>query len=146
MCALDFALSSTEDPPIPENFPRIVSARAVCDMRGVRESSERRRALLFCATLGTAAFALLGAAAGRSVFLSGRLLVNQVLGVLGFLWTSLRDAVIGLAIISRVIGRLFLPQSPAASLAALVLLALAVASLSHLIERYHRHNRISLFE
>lgn len=146
MCELDSALAGAADLPIPKDFARIVSARAESDMRGVRQGGERRRALLLCLALGSAAFALLGATAGKSVFLSGRLLANKVLGILNLVWTTLSDTLIGLTIISRVISRVFLPESPVASLAALGLLALAVVSLSHLIVSYHRRNQISLFE
>lgn len=146
MYELDSALAGAADLPIPKDFARIVSARAESDMRGVRTGGERRRALLVCLALGSASFALLGATAGKLVFLSGRLLANKVLGILNLLWTALNDSLIGLTIISRVISRVFLPESPVFSLAALVLLALAVASLSHLIISYHRRNQMRLFE
>lgn len=146
ICELDSALAAAANLPIPKDFARIVSTRAESDMRGVRAGGEGRRALLFCVALGLASFALLGATAGKSVFLSGRLLANKVLGILSLLWTTLHDAVTGLTIISRVVSRLFLPESPVASLTALVLLGLAVASLSHLVLSYHRRNQVRLFE
>jgi hypothetical protein len=146
LCELESALSTPRELPIPEGFARIVSARAESDMRGVRQIGERRRALLVCLALGAIAFALLGAAAGNSILFSGRLLLNKVLGVIGLLWTALHDAFVGLSIISRVVARMFLPQSQVTNLAALILLGIAVASLSHLIISYHRRRQMRLFE
>jgi hypothetical protein len=75
--------------------------------------------------LGTASFALLGATAGKSLIFGVRGIANKVVVILGLLWTALHDAVTGLTIISRVLGRVLLPKSPFVSLAALVLLGLA---------------------
>lgn len=146
LCELDSALSPLEELPIPKDFARIVSACAESDMRGVRQGGERRRALLVCLALAATAFTLLGATAGNSLLVSGRLLLNKVLGVIGLLWTALNDAFVGLAIILRVVTRMFLPQSQITNLAALILLGIAVVSLSHLIISYHRHRQMRLFE
>jgi anti-sigma factor RsiW len=146
LCELDSVLSTPKDLSIPKDFARIVSARAASDMRGVRTGGERRRALLLCLALGLAAFVLLGAAAGNSVLVSAALATNKVLGVLSLLWTALYDAVIGMTIVSRVIVRMFLPESPLTNLAALAVLVLAVASLSHLIINYHRRGQMRLSE
>jgi len=146
LCELDSILSTPKELSIPKDFARIVSARAESDMRGVRTGGERRRALLVCLALGFAAFVLLGATAGTSLLVSAALLTNKVLGVLSLLWTTLHDAVVGLTIVSRVIVRMFLPESPLTNLAALVVLVLAVASLSHLIIRYHRRGQMRLSE
>lgn len=146
LCELDSVLSTPKELSIPKDFARIVSARAESDMRGVRSGGERRRALLVCLTLGFAAFVLLGATAGNSLLGSAALLANKVLGVLSLLWTTFHDAVIGMTIVSRVFVRVFLPESPLTNLAALVVLVLAVASLSHLIIRYHRRGQMRLSE
>ncbi|MGI8919230.1 MAG: anti-sigma factor family protein [Pyrinomonadaceae bacterium] len=146
LCELDSVLSTPKELSIPKDFARIVSARAESDMRGVRSGGERRRALLVCLTLALAAFVLLGATAGNSLLGSAALLANKVLGVLSLLWTTFHDAVIGMTIVSRVFVRLFLPESPLTNLAALVVLVLAVASLSHLIIRYHRRGQMRLSE
>lgn len=146
LCELDSVLSTPKDLSIPKDFARIVSARATSDMRGVRTGGERRRALLVCLALGLAAFVLLGATAGSSLLVSAALVANKVLGVFSLLWTTLHDAVIGMTIVSRVIVRMFLPESPLTNLAALVVLVLAVASLSHLIISYHRRGQMRLSE
>ncbi|HEX4898969.1 MAG TPA: zf-HC2 domain-containing protein [Pyrinomonadaceae bacterium] len=144
LCELDSVLSAPKEFFIPKDFARIVSARAESDMRGVRTGGERRRALLVCLALGLTAFALLGAAAGTSLLVSAALLTNKVLGVLSLLWTTLHDVFIGTTIISRVIVRMLLPESPLKNFAMLTLLALAVASLSHLIISYHRRGQMRL--
>ena len=146
LCELDSILSTPKELSIPEDFARIVSARAESDMRGVRTGGERRRALLFCLALGLAAFVLLGATAGASLLIGAALLTNKVLGVMSLLWTTLYDAAIGMTIVSRVIVKMFLPESPLTSLAALLVLVLAVASLSHLIISYHRRGQMRLSE
>ena len=143
-CELDSVLSTPKELSMPKDFARIVSARAESDMRGVRSGGERRRALLVCLTLALAAFVLLGATAGNSLLGSAALLANKVLGVLSLLWTTFHDAVIGMTIVSRVFVRVFLPESPLTNLAALVVLVLAVGSLSHLIIRYHRRGQMRL--
>ena len=146
MCELDSALAKACDLPIPKDFAMLVSKRAESDMRGVRDGGERRRALVFCLALAAVSFALLGVTASEALLLNIRLLANKVVGVLGLLWTAVHDSVIGLTIISRVLSRVFLPESSVVSFAALVFLALAIASLSHLIIRYHRRNEMSLYE
>ena len=146
LCELDSVLATPKEFSIPQDFARIVSARAESDMRGVRTHGERRRAFLVCLALGLAAFVLLGATAGTSLLVSAALLGNKVLGVMSLLWTTLQDAFIGMTIISRVVVRMFLPESPLTNFAALVVLVLAVASLSHLIIGYHRRDRMRLFE
>lgn len=146
LCALDSSFSHTEQLPIPKDFARIVAARAESDMSRVRQTAERRRALLVCLTLGVTAFALLGATTDTALLLNGRALANKVFGVLSLLWTTLRDAYTGLSIVSRVVAQLLLPQSPVMSFAALILLALAIASLSHLIIKYHRRSQMRLFD
>ena len=144
LCELDSVLSTPKELSIPKDFARIVSARAKSDMRGVRTGSERRRALLVCLTLCLAAFVLLGATAGNTLLVSAVVVTNKVLGVLGLLWTTLHDAVMGTTIVSRVIIRMFLPESPLTNLAALFILLLAIASLSHLIISYHRRGQMRL--
>jgi Putative zinc-finger len=142
---LDASLSLTPDLPVPSNFAQIVTAYAESDMRRVRKGDERKRALRFCLILAIVSFALLGAAAIKTVLFSGRTLAHQALGIFGLLWTTLYDAAVGLTVISRVISGGVVPESPFAGLAAL-LLALCVVLLSLLISSYHRHHEMRLSE
>ena len=47
--------------PVPAGFSRMVAARAMNDMRGVRTRSENRKALAICVILALTGFALIGA-------------------------------------------------------------------------------------
>lgn len=143
ICELDSALAQTPNLPLPQNFAQIVAARAESDMRGVREGIEYRRALRFCLILALAAFALLGVAASKALYFSGWEVVNKALGAFGLLWSTLRDAAVGLTVISRVVSDGLIPESPFAGLAAL-LLALGVVLLSLLISSYHQHYEMGL--
>jgi hypothetical protein len=145
MRELDATLTLAPDLPVPNNFAQIVAARAESDMRGVRDGSEHRRAFRFCLILALASFALLGAAASKAVFFSGRTVANQIFGIFGLLWTAMYDAAVGLTVISRVISGGLIPESPFAGLAAL-LLALGVVVLSLLISSYHKHHEMRLSE
>lgn len=130
---------------MPRNFAQIVAARAASDMSGVRDGIEHKRAFRFCLILALASFALLGAAASKAVFFSGRTVASQIFGIFGLLWTTLYDAAVGLTVISRVISRGIIPESPFAGLAAL-LLALGIVLLSLLISSYHKHHEMRLSE
>ena len=145
ICELDASLMLTPDLPVPSNFAQIVAARAESDMRGVRDGREHKRAFRFCVILALASFALLGAAASKVVFSTGRTIANHIFGVFGLLWTTLYDAALGLTVISRVISGGLIPDSPFAGLAAL-LLVLGVVLLSLLISSYHKHHEILLSE
>jgi predicted anti-sigma-YlaC factor YlaD len=145
MRELDATLIQAPDLPVPGNFAQIITARAESDMGGMRHRSEHKRAFRLCLALGLASFALLGAAAGEAVFFSGRTVANQLLGIFGLLWTALYDAAVGVTVISRVISRGLIPDSPFAGLAAL-LLALAMVLLSLLISSYHKHHEMRLSE
>lgn len=142
---LDATLTLPPDLPVPTNFAQLVAARAESDMRGVRETSEHKRAFRFCLLLAIASFALLGAAASKALFFNGRTLANQILGIFGLLWTTLYDAAVGLTVISRVLSGGLIPESTFAGLAAL-LLALGLVLLSLMISSYHRSNEMPLSE
>jgi predicted anti-sigma-YlaC factor YlaD len=144
-CELDSAFAQTTSLPLPKNFAQIVAVRAESDMRGVRDRKEHKRALRFCLILALGAFALLGGTTSRALYLSGWEIVNKLIGVFCLLWSTLRDAAVGLTVITRVICGGLIPESSFAGLAAL-LLALAVVLLSVLISSYHRDHEISLFE
>jgi len=145
MRELDATLALDPDLPVPSNFAQIVAARAESDMSGVRDGIEHRRAFRFCVILALASFTLLGAAASKAVFFSGRTVANQIFGIFELLWTTLYDAAVGLTVISRVISGGLIPESPFAGLVAL-LLALGLVLLSLLISSYHRHNEMRLSE
>lgn len=138
LCALDSVLSRGSDLPLPANFAQIVAAHAESDMRGVRDRRERGRALRVCLILAAASLALLGVAARGFVFNFARAVARPISTVFDLVWTTLYDAVTGLAIISRVLSKGFVPDSYLVGLLGLLFLVLAVFLLSRLIASYHR--------
>lgn len=140
LCALD-SMFEAGDPcmTLPKNFAQIVAAHAESDMRGVRESSEKRLALRFCLALSSIAFLLLGAAAlGNSVLVPLRLIFRQAGSLVAFAARALYDAGAGAAIILRAFGSHFIFDSHPLGLLTTVLLLAALLVLPLLIVRYHR--------
>src|ERR1700752_2866055 len=91
VCELDAAMSDSAEIPVPDDFSRMVAARAASDMRGVRTRSEHRKALTICAVLAFVGFALLGAAARNTVFLIAERSVATIFGLVSFAATSAYD-------------------------------------------------------
>jgi anti-sigma factor RsiW len=141
ICELDAAMMQTFDVAMPDDFSRVVAARAESDMSGVRSFAEHRKALSICAILAFVAFALLGTAARTSIVTVGRMLAGKVFGAAGFLWTAFYDAAVSVTVISRVVSRKVFFESGNFGVL-LVLLALAVLLLSRLISNYHRTGAI----
>ena len=136
ICELDAALTQ-RDEVVPANFSRMVAARAVSDMSGVRSRAEHRKALLFAVVLAITSFALLGSSTSQFVIGVAQRAVGKVWGLIGFLWATSYDALASLAVIGRVITRRFVVE-PRKVGVMLVLLAVAVFLLSHLLAKYHR--------
>lgn len=137
VCELDAAMSESAEIPVPDDFSRMVAARAASDMRGVRTRSEHRKALTICAVLAFVGFALLGAAARNTVFLVAERFVATVFGLVSFVATTAYDAVAGFAVVFRVISKKVIIES--GSVGPLVgLIALAILILLRLISNYHR--------
>jgi predicted anti-sigma-YlaC factor YlaD len=139
LCSFDSALGQSGELPLPKDFAQIVAAHAESDMSGVRGRAEHKRALTYCVLLATASFALLGAASINLVFGVGRTIVHRASVVFDLVWTTAYDAVAGMAVISRVLSKGFIPESHLAGFVIVsLLLALAVVLLSRLIASYHR--------
>ena len=139
LCALDFALGeSSLSLPLPRNFAQVVATRAQADMSGMRSRSEHRRALRLCAGLALLAFALLGVAAGRSVFQTARIIAGYVVSAGDLAGHALYQTGAGFALISRSVGGHLIFESNAFALPVLLMLAAALVLLSHLIVKYHR--------
>src|SRR4029077_2487141 len=68
LCTLDVAFNDSHSFNLPNNFARVVTARAENDLTGMRDRRERRRALQLCAILALVSFGLLGAATRAIVF------------------------------------------------------------------------------
>lgn len=137
VCELEAALTDKVEIPVPVDFSRLVAARATTDMRGVRTGSENRKALGICMVLALGGFALLGAAARDSVFAIGEGFVATALSVAGFVSNVVYDTGAAVAVIFGVMSRKLIVET--GSLGPLVvLLVIAVLTLSRLISNYHR--------
>ena len=137
VCELDAAMAENTEIPMPDDFSRMVAARAASDMRGVRTRSENRKALTICAVLALVGFALLGAAARNTVFMVAERFVSTVFSLVSFVASTAYDTVSGFVVVFRVVSKKVIIES--GSLGPLVaLLALAILILSRLISNYHR--------
>ena len=141
ICALDSVFINDAEVSVPADFSRIVAARAVSDMSGVRTAAENRKALLICLILAVTGFALIGATTRQMNLILMRTLVAKVVAVAEFAWATLYDSVISVAIISRVISRKFIVESGNLGLV-FVLFAFSVLLLSRLIANYHRRGAV----
>ena len=137
ICELDAVLTQRDEVVVPANFSRMVAARAVSDMSGVRSRAEHCKALLFTVVLAVTSFALLGSSTSQFVIGVAQRAVGKVWVLIGFLWATSYDALASLAVIGRVITRRFVVE-PRKVGVMLVLLAVAVFLLSHLLAKYHR--------
>ena len=99
LCTLDAAFSGSSRIELPENFTRVVATHAEHNLLGLREKSERRRALQLCALLAVAAFALLGAASGALVLQPARNSFRMVARLFEALSQAVLEAAEGFAIL-----------------------------------------------
>jgi anti-sigma factor RsiW len=141
LCALDSVFINDAEVSVPAEFSRIVAARAVSDMSGVRSATENKKALLICLVLACAGFGLIGATTRQMSVGLVRGLFAKVTGVLQFLWHTVYDSVVSVAVISRVVSRKFIVETGNVALL-FALFALALLVLSRLISNYHRTGAI----
>ncbi len=124
---------------LPEDFARIVAARARVDMRGLRARGERRRAWRVCGVLACLVFALLGVASFKVAFSPLAVLTKVAFSVGTMLVKTTMDLGAGAAVVLRFIGGSFFSAAPkATSVLGLLVFASAVVLLRRLIETYHR--------
>jgi anti-sigma factor RsiW len=137
ICALDSVFTNDAQLSVPADFSRLVAARAVSDMSGVRTATENRKALIICLTLAITGFALIGATTRQMSWTVGRNLFAKIVGVVQFAWNTFYDSVVSVAVISRVISRKFIIETGNLGLV-FVVFAFSVLLLSRLIANYHR--------
>jgi anti-sigma factor RsiW len=139
LCLLDAAFARAQKKvELPEDFARVVKARAQTDMTSVRRSGERRRAALLCLALAALALALLGVRAVGEGLLPLRAAVGAALSILDMIFHTVAEGFAGAALILRSAGR-FVATEPGGVRASLfVALALSVFALLRLINKYHR--------
>lgn len=137
VCELDAAFGSELEVEIPVDFSRVVAARAVSDMSGVRTRAENRKALVICIVLAVTGTALVGNSTREVIVTFVRRTVGGVVGLIGFVWNAFYDSVASVTIISRVVSRKFIVETGSIGVV-LGVFALGVLVLSRLISRYHR--------
>jgi len=138
LCTLDAAFRNSPRFNLPEDFTRVVKARAESDVSGIRKRTERYRALQLCAILALGAFGLLGAASSSFVFQPARKVLHVVGGILDLFWQTIYDAGVGAVVILRMVGRGLLANSYGLGLLFIVIFAFAILLLPRLIANYHR--------
>lgn len=140
LCTLDAAFSETRSFQLPQNFTRVIAVHAECDLGGMRQKKERRRAIQLCAILALLSFALLGAASGALVFQPARSFLRIALSILDVAWRTIYDAGTGIAVIVRMLGRAVVlsPYGFGVSLALAFLVVIVISLLPRLIANYHR--------
>jgi anti-sigma factor RsiW len=139
LCLLDAAFARAQRKvELPEDFARVVKARAQTDMTSVRRVGERRRAALLCLALAALALALLGVRAVGEGLVPLRAALGAALSILDMIFHTAAEGFAGAALILRSAGR-FVATEPGGVRASLfVALALSVFALLRLINKYHR--------
>ena len=142
LCTLDVAFNGSRSFNLPNNFTRVVTARAESDLSGMRNKHERRRAAKLCALLALISFALLGAAARTIVFEPVRSFFRISGSLIQLVWQAASEAAVSAAVIGRVIARATLFTQNSVGLFLLSTFLLSVSFLPFLVARYHRAQTI----
>jgi anti-sigma factor RsiW len=138
LCTLNAAFNASSRIALPDNFTRVVAAYAENDLHGLRDKSERRRALQLSAIMALGAFALLGAASRGLVFQPARAGLQLVARVLDLLWQTFSDAIESIAIVARMIGRATFDSPHGIGALIALVFVIAISLLPRLIAWYHR--------
>lgn len=137
VCELDAVMTDKVEIPVPDNFSKVIAVRATSDLRGVRSRAENRKAIVICVVLALTGFGLLGATARDSVFVLIGKSLTSVFSLGAFVSGLVYDAVAGMVVITRVLGRKIVGESGSFGVV-LVVLAGGILILSRLISNYHR--------
>lgn len=138
LCTLDAAFGGSSRIELPENFTRVVATHAEHNLRGLRDKSERRRAVQLCAMLALTGFALLGAASGALVLQPARNSFRIVARVSEVLSQAILEAAEGFAIVGRMIGRAAVASPYGLGAAIAFVFIGSIFLLPRLIASYHR--------
>ena len=137
LCTLDVAFGSSRSFNLPNNFTRVVTARAESDLSGMRNKRERRRALQLCGALALVSFALLGAATRTVVFDPVWSFFRIARSLLHLAWQAASEVVASATVMVRVLARAIL-FSPNGRGLLLVAFLLFVSFLPFLLAKYRR--------
>ena len=141
ICELDALLTNDAQVSVPINFSRVVAARAVSDMSGVRTRAENRKAIIFCLILGVTGFALIGSTTRVAIVSFVRVSARKFFSLIDLISHAIYDLAVSVAVISRVLSRKLIADDGDLRIA-LVVLVFAVFLLTRLISGYHRTDAI----
>jgi anti-sigma factor RsiW len=141
VCELDALLTNEVQVAVPINFSRVVAARAVSDMSGVRSRAENRKAVVFCLILGITGFALIGSTTRLAMVSFARVSARKFFSLIDLVSHAIYDLAVSIAVISRVLSRKLIADNGDLRIA-LVVLVFAVFLLTRLISGYHRRDVI----
>jgi anti-sigma factor RsiW len=141
VCELDALLTNEVQVAVPINFSRVVAARAVSDMSGVRTRAENRKAVAFCLILGITGFALIGSTTRLAMVSFARVSARKFFSLIDLVSHATYDLAVSIAVISRVLSRKLIADNGDLRIA-LVVLVFAVFLLTRLISGYHRRDVI----
>lgn len=128
---------------LPDDFARVVTARAQSDMTSVRCASEKRRAALLILALAVVTFALIGAGGWGEVFTPAATFARGLTSAAEMALRTVGEFASGATLLLRGVGRFFTQARPdgATRLLAVAALACAVVVLLRLVTKYHRTAR-----
>jgi predicted anti-sigma-YlaC factor YlaD len=139
LCLLDVAFARAQRKvELPEDFVRVVKARAQTDMTCVRHKSEKWRALLLCLALTALALALLGGRVPSEGLTPLRAAAGALGSILDMILHTATEAAAGTLLILRGLGRYLSTETRGAGSVLFVALAFALIALLALINNYHR--------
>jgi H+/gluconate symporter-like permease len=121
---------------LPEDFARVVKARAQTDMTSVRHTSEKRRALVLCVALAALSLALLGSRVLSEGLTPLRAAAGALASLLDMIFHTAAEAAAGALLILRGLSRYLSTGTTGTGL--FVALFFAFVALLLLINNYHR--------
>lgn len=138
LCTLDVAFNDSRSFDLPNDFSRVVTARAESDVSGVRHRRERRRALQLCATLTLISFGLMGAAARGLVFDPLQSFFRATDTLVDLTWRAAVGSAESVTVLIRVVARAIWFAPNGIGVFFLAAFIFSISLLPFLIAKYHR--------
>ncbi len=126
-----------DDLELPENFTKVIKAKAESDVSGLRESKERPLAFFISAVLILLVVIGLGTEL-ETVWFAVDKFTNQFLAVGGFIWHTIHNVALGFAVILRALSHHFVYSSALSLFFILAFLAMMFLVLSRMVLRFNR--------
>ncbi|HYW69779.1 MAG TPA: zf-HC2 domain-containing protein [Pyrinomonadaceae bacterium] len=138
LCTLEVAFGNSHSFDLPEDFTRVVTARAENDLRTIRHRHERKRAVQLCAILAAVSFVFLGAATRAVVLEPLRSFWRTTRVLLDFGWQALSNAGATIVVLARMAGRALVESQAGSRLLLTITFFISLVCLSLLIAKYRR--------